>query len=206
MNKYIAIIGITLCSISSFAHAGGSTGPYVGLAYGVNSDVDTDKLSNQCGTGGVTCDDLGNTDDAWQFYGGYPVTDKIAVEGSYTNLVYVAKLRDSTGAQAEQKTEGVTLGLTGRQPLSSKLDVYGKIGAYLWNSETESTAGAADDSGTSPAVGVGLEYSVNDRWGVRGGWDRYFDIGKDDYLINGVTPGTLKDDIDTFTVGVNYNF
>lgn len=206
MNKFLAIVGIAACSMSGFAHAGGGIGPYAGIAYGVNSDVDESKLSTQCGVGGVTCTDLGETEDAWQVYGGYPITNALAVEAGYTNLVYLAKLKGSNGEQAEQKTDGITLGLTGRKALSEKLDLYGKVGGYVWRSKVKSTAGDVKDTGVSPTVGLGVEYGINEKWSVRAGWDRFFDVGEKEHFLTAGNVGTLKDDIDTFSVGLNYNF
>lgn len=199
------VMGLAVFSAAGLVHADAAR-PYVGVTYGINTEVDADKLAANCGTGGVTCSDLGNTDDAWQFYGGYPIRPNIALEGGYTNLVYVAKAKDSGGRQAEQKTDGIALNLVGRKALSGKTNVYGKVGAYLWNSETKSTVGNAEDSGTSPTVGLGLEYGINDKWTVRGGWDRFFSVGKDDALITGGAASTLKEDIDTLSIGLNYNF
>ncbi len=50
-----------------------------------------------------------------------------------------------------------------------------------------------DDDGTSFAVGLGAEFNITERFGLRAEWERAFDVGEKD------TVG--ETDIDLFTVG-----
>lgn len=210
MSKYWYLAGTSILLASSLAYGGSAYAPYVGASVGYNTAVSESNLSTACGVGTSTCQDLGDTEDAWRVYAGYPITDKFAAELGYTDLVYTARLEEQANGigvlRGEQKTKGVTLGLTAKQPVTQQVDVYGKLGAYVWDSKANTSLGSADDSGTSPTVGLGVAYNVNEQWGVNAGWDRYFDLGTQTRLIDGGKVGTVDEDIDTFSVGLNYNF
>jgi OOP family OmpA-OmpF porin len=210
MNKFLPLMALPILLASGLVQAGGANSPYVGGSIAYNTAVADNKLSNTCGTAGVTCTDLGDTKDAWSVYGGYPITNTLSAELGYTDLAYVARLEQANNgtatARAGQKTKGITLGLTGRKPVTRKLDVYGKAGAFVWKSDVKSTAGSANDSGTSPTVGLGVEYAISKKVGLRAGWDRYFKVGKQDNLINSGVVGSVKDDIDTYSIGLSYHF
>lgn len=210
MIKYSSLVGVVIFSMSAVAHAGAASGPYIGGNIGYNTGADGDSLSTSCGTAGVSCRDLGDTEDVWSVYGGYPLSPNLAAELGYTDLIYTARAEESTDGTAtsrgQQESKGVSLSLKGMYPVMDKLDVYGKLGAFFWESDMRATAGSASDSGTSPTVGVGLEYAINDNFDVRAGWDRYLELGTQGKLVEDGTVGTLDEDVDAFTIGVNYNF
>jgi opacity protein-like surface antigen len=210
MIKFLPLMALPILLASGLVQAGGANSPYVGGAVAYNTAVSDNKLSNTCSTAGVTCTDLGHTKEAWSVYGGYPITNTFSVEAGYTDLAYVARLEQANNgtvtARAGQKTKGITLGLTGKKPVTRKLDVYGKAGAFVWKSKVLSTVGNVSDSGTSPTVGLGVEYAISKKVSLRAGWDRYFKVGKRDNLLNSGVAGSVKDDIDTYSVGLSYNF
>ena len=115
----------------------------------------------------------------------------------------------------QQDTSGYTLAAVLRQRLGkeSPMHVYGKAGVLRWTTETESTLdypGTAKDSGTSPMAGIGLEYELSHNMSIKAGWDRYFDVGESDTMLQidqyDYNVNTLETDVDVYSAGVNFSF
>lgn len=207
MNKYLTSASIALLLCSSAAYAGSPKSPYVGAALGFNTSIDDNDLSTDCGVGGVACREICDTDRAMNVYAGYPITSNLAIEAGYTDLDYTARLiQDDDTTFASQQTKGISVSAVARHALDRNFGIYGKAGAFAWESDVDSSAGAADDSGVSPTVGVGVEYNFSDHWGLRAGWDRYFGLGEGSKLLDGGVPSTVDEDIDTASIGLHYNF
>lgn len=145
---------------------------------------------------------LKNTEDCsstgFKVYGGYRVTEMIAVEGGYYNLGSAEDKRTGskvsngytfTDPSAEGEASG--FGITGvvSLPVADNFEVFGKAGVMKWSSEgtlsaditdnangqtcPKCTVGTVEKDGTSPLIGVGAGYKFNDNWGVRGEYEHF---------------------------------
>ena len=154
----------------------------------------------------------------WKVYGGYKITDMFAVEGGYHNLgTMEEKLSGSYEVQspagsvvidnpsAEGTSTGLSISGVASLPVGDNFEVFGKLGAINWKSEATATATAtgtnveksftAEKSGTSPLIGVGAQYQINDNFGVRGEYERFTRQDLDD-----------KDhDVDILSVGATFS-
>lgn len=174
-------------------------------------------------------------DKAWNIYGGVNISQNFGIEVGYTDLGNTADLYYSDPISAVQETNAISLAAVGRVPLgkNSRASVYGKAGVARWKSETTVSGhfGTAQNpdrngnhvnygsgtkvsaTGTSPVVGVGLEYDVSSNAALRVGWDRYYDVGEESEIvgikedvITRAQPKTLKTDVDVISAGMNYSF
>jgi hypothetical protein len=75
----------------------------------------------------------------------------------------------------------------GSFPIANRLSVFGKLGFAMTTVE----AAGVDDDDTDLTFGVGLQYDLTPKFGIRGQWQRYQGEG---------------DDADVMSVGIIYRF
>lgn len=121
--------------------------------------------------------DFGSDDDtAVKLLGGFQVTRNVAAEVAYSMLY------DKGGAEVSAlEVVGI-----GSFPLANQLSLFGKLG--FANVDVE-TPGGSDD-GIELTWGLGVQYDVSARLGVRAGWQRY----------------ETDEEVDLLSIGVLYRF
>ncbi len=221
MKKFNLAALVYLNLFATSALAGGAAPFYLGATIGQsNTDNDVYQMDNKhlCASAAATEEtcSIGDGGTAGHIYGGIQISDNIAIEAGYANLGATAEYYYTDPVDIQQETSGYTLAGVVRHRLgkSSPMHVYGKAGVFRWTTETESTqdyAGTAKDSGTSPMAGIGLEYEVNHNMSIKAGWDRYFEVGESDTLLEVDQYGyhhvnTLSTDVDVYSAGVNFSF
>ncbi|PIE01141.1 MAG: hypothetical protein CSA79_01085 [Thiothrix nivea] len=227
-NLTSVVAACLLASFSSSALAGGPAPFYIGASIGQahidndSADFDNGHICTDAGKENEECR-IGDGGSAGHIYGGFQFNDNFAVEIGYADLGDTASYEYSDPASVTQETKGVTLAAVGRYRLgkSSRMLAYGKAGVFAWNSEVHSNSnnsriphGTVDDSGVDPMIGAGLEYELNHNISLRAGWDRYFNVGNNDVLVDfskdhyGDTGelNTLKTDVDVYSAGINFSF
>ena len=153
-------------------------------------------------TSGVTVDD---TDTSYSLGVGYNFNKNISVEGGYLKLgkaslaasslsgSYSGATITATGLAASTEVDGFYLGPVFRLPITEKVEVYGRLGAYIWEADIKASATSlvyggttyaggsvsATENGTDAYYGIGLNYKLNDRIGVGMDWTRYDVVGVD---------------------------
>jgi OOP family OmpA-OmpF porin len=121
--------------------------------------------------------DFGSDDDtAVKILGGYQVNRNFAAEVGYSMLY------DKGGSEVTA-LEVVGIGLF---PVANQLSIYGKLG--FANVDVETPAGSDDK--TELTWGLGVQYDVSARLGVRAGWQRY----------------ETDEEVDLLSIGVVYRF
>ena len=121
--------------------------------------------------------DFGSEDDtAVKLLGGYQVNRNFAAEVGYSMLF------DKRGVEVTA-LEVVGIGMF---PVANQLSIYGKLG--FANVDVE-TPGGSDDK-TELTWGLGVQYDVSTRLGVRAGWQRY----------------ETDEEVDLLSIGVVYRF
>lgn len=229
-NYYYLTASILACILSSTVQAGGSGSVYLGGTYGATyTDNDKGQMDNGniCSGAGVKDQEdcfVKNDDSAYHIYGGFNVTHGLAVEAGYVDLGTTAHYEYTDPIAIEQETKGITVTGVARHRLgqTSPVVVYGKAGAVRWSSEASGVISDNDgtsrgtrvvkQNGISPTVGAGVEYEVNNNVSLRAGWDRYYNVGEEDTLLDvnqadrKVDLNTLDTDVDVLSAGVNYYF
>ncbi len=119
-----------------------------------------------------------------------------------------------------QSTKAITAAVVGKKKLTDRFSLYGKAGMAAWETKAQLTSIPPDayypeqevkDDGFDPFLGVGVEYELTDNMSVRAGYERYFNIGSaESFAGDGnnfpVELDTIEQDIDFYSVGVNYSF
>ena len=172
---------------------------YVGIDYLKNS-IDT----------GITniSSNLDEDDEGYSLYAGWPINENLDIEASYQDFGE-ASLSGVSGNQfkydgttyefnqtASIAASSTSFGFAAKPKfeISDGVMLYGKLGIHSWDAKfsiTSTTATAsADDSGTDVFFGAGIQVSLENLNGR---------IGYSKFDLDG-------DDVDSFNVGISYNF
>jgi OOP family OmpA-OmpF porin len=155
---------------------------------------------------------LDDTDTAFGATLGYKVTENFATELSYvdlgspvdyqsTNTVTDGVTPLNATTRAEATASGPVLSFLGILPIGERFDVYARAGLALMDTEARVSVSASDVSASASAstrrsnamYGIGGEFNVSKRFGIRIEWNRYADIGSDEVTGEG--------DVDMFSAG-----
>jgi OmpA-OmpF porin, OOP family len=103
-----------------------------------------------------------NTTDYSIYAGSYFNNSPLGLELGYTDFGSVNR------AGGRTKADGINLSLIGRLPISSSLNLLGKVGALYGRTDVSSAAGsgitASSEIGFDWTYGLGLEYAFNPMW------------------------------------------
>ncbi len=118
--------------------------------------------------------DEGNYDDedtAFSLFGGYQFNRYFGLEAGYAGF---GKLEPRGNGQ-DLEASSVYLTAVGTVPITDNFSAYAKAGFQRWDldSAIPSVVGNADDSGTDPTYGVGVQYRFTDHVALRGEYSRF---------------------------------
>lgn len=140
-----------------------TSGVYLGVGAGY-SQVDLE----------TSVTDIGGNDFAYKVFAGYrfpqvwlPWDISVAIDAAYVDLGEATD--DQLGAQFGLELDGFDVSAVGILPVTRYLDVFGKLGVYVWDA-TLTVDGATtldEDSGSDLAYGIGLAYQTGGQWGVQ---------------------------------------
>lgn len=164
-TNYVDSTSNGLSSVANPIYFGGTIGSSEGSTY--------------C-DGATGCED---SDTAWKVFGGYKITEKLAVEGAYLNIGDLYKNGQNSDISA------FTINGVGTLPVTEKFDVFGKLGATRWSSDN--TGGS--ESGFGMTYGVGAKMNLNETTKLRAEWEKVTDIE---------TSNTEKTDVNVLSLGV----
>jgi OOP family OmpA-OmpF porin len=183
------------------------------VVFGGQSSSDILNQSELDGDFNLGESSLDDSDTGFGASVGYQVTEHFATELSYVDLGD-ATYSTNNGQAApgnesialEASAQGLVFALVGSLPIGERFSVFARAGIALLESEGTATAtvgdvtDSADDSTqrSNGMYGLGGEFAVNDRFGVRLFWDRYADVGSAEITGEG--------DIDLFGLGLRINF
>ncbi|GGO78192.1 hypothetical protein GCM10011348_09520 [Marinobacterium nitratireducens] len=205
------LLSAALFSAAVFGSANAAAqGGYFGAGLGwaeqdvPKSDVNQALADFAAEEGLVVTPSIGKIDDSdksYRIYFGYAFNDYVAVEGAFTNMGKPSADFEvgpfSEGVSFE--TEGYELSLVGTIPLNYGFGIYGRVGAFNWETDIEYLDQHEVADGTDVVYGLGLTYALNANWDVRAEYAHY-EIDYDDDLIGG------KADIDNYTASLSYRF
>jgi hypothetical protein len=168
-------------------------GWYLGATLGrVNGEVGSSDVNRELTARGVVLTSPARVDESdrngWRLLGGYEWQSngesRVALEWSYTdlgeaetelNLLPLAQTLDAVQPALPALGTGVELSVLGFMPISSALDLYGRLGVWRWEAEYQ-VAGINDknsETGLDLLYGAGLRWQLTPEWSTRLNLDRY---------------------------------
>jgi uncharacterized repeat protein (TIGR01451 family) len=189
------------------------TGFYLGASVGASKgNFSAGDLSNRLANQGYTIDnpDVDDSDTGWKVFGGYAFTRYFGVEAAYVDLGNIKTQFGATVNDVDQlladtarvhpyMAKGFTGSGVGRYPFTDRFAVFGKVGFFIWDAESEVSVvsggtgtASADAEGLGLAYGVGLEFQIYEGFGLRGEWEG-FELDE-------------EESANLLSIGVNYRF
>lgn len=145
---------------------------YVGVGAGVASaDLDRTAAESVLGANMGTEE----SDTGYRAFAGYRL-GLVGIEASYTRLGEFGFSSSTDSIRSE--IEGVGAAVVGFVSMVDDLSLVLKAGAFAWDSANAGSVAVADQSGTDPFYGVGLQ-SVVGAFLVRGEYERFDEIDVD---------------------------
>jgi len=175
----------------------------VGAGQGKGKDACSDIASAGASVGFTvtSCDDTAN---GYRLFAGFPIHKNFRIEFGYSDFGKAggSGVMLSVPVSADWKATAWDASVLGMLPVADKLSVLGRLGVALWAVDLDVNAAGAGLSesanGASALYGVGVQYDFTDRFGLRGEWARYSNVG--DSNTTGQT------DVDVTGVSVLYRF
>jgi len=154
----IAFAVAILCPLSAFGTM--YVGASIGNAWQSDSTTKADDVLNE----------IGNIDEnstGWKIFGGFRSESFFGVEGGYRDLGEIES--KISGETFKASTNGWDVEAIGIVRLSI-IRLFGKAGAFFWNTESSYTLFKSDESGTSFMWGLGAGVTLGPI-GVRLEWE-----------------------------------
>ena len=202
----LAIAGLAAATVAQAApqadtfYAGAKAG-WASVHHGINQ---------QKGQPGQT---VSRNSEAYGVFGGYQITDNLAVEAGYE---YFGRAKAKTNGEQHFRhtAHGTTLALKGSYPVLADLDVYGRVGAALIRSDYKFNFGnnvqKYHNLKVSPVFAAGVEYAILPELALRAEYQwvsRVGNLGKalrKDGANNPVV--RYSPDIGSVSLGLSYRF
>ncbi len=161
LSVLAAIAGASFCTAAQ-----AQTGPYLGLSVG-NAQVGIDNTDIE----GINVD-IQDNDIGYKVFGGF----KFLIGGLEAGYIDFGSIQ---GSNADVEIKGfdafgvLSMGI-------GPVEVFGKLGGFVWESDITSVEDSYSESGFDPAAGLGASFSLGGL-GVRAEYE-YFDIAEFDKI------------------------
>jgi OOP family OmpA-OmpF porin len=157
---------------------------------------------------------LDDSGGVWSMALGYAVSPRFAAELAYVDLGRISYDAAGTVSDGEDavdleltarvKVRGPVLSFLGILPIGEKASIFGRAGIAAMQSKWRATASDGEESlsvaestqRTNGVFGIGGEFNVNARLGVRLEWNRYLKVGT----------SSENSDFDAFVAGIRFSF
>jgi hypothetical protein len=162
----VAALLAVACLATTPLHAGG----YVGASYGESSaDLSQSDVTDD---GSLSSFKIEDSDSAWKVFGGWH-TKWVGVEAAWQDLGSFSIDAESDGSgpiyqagdiRYSLESRGLSAELLGRIPLGGVIAIFGKVGAFWWNSETITQGPVvqikSDNTGFDLMYGAGVDIII----------------------------------------------
>ncbi len=192
MKKLVAIkdyvLVLLVATTPVFADEAGF---YIGGSLGYsNLDQSESGFNADLATVGITAtSNIDDNDLGWKLFAGYNINQYFGAELAYIDLGeadidvnFTAPVVATASGNAE--VDGFAIVGIARYPVYDQLDVFGKIGAFVWDIDAEvmlaGTTSSPSEDGTSVLLGAGVEYEFTKNIGVRAEWEYFNDVEDSD--------------------------
>jgi len=121
---------------------------------------------------GTADDDILNEDDSgFKIFGGTNLSEQYGFEIAFVDL------GEYVGGAISQS--GLAFDLVGYFPVAQNVDIFGKVGLFLWTVDI----GPFSDDGTDLTYGFGVNVGIANQMSVRAEWENFTDISGGDVSL-----------------------
>lgn len=182
MKKTFLSAALTAALVAPSAFADNHGNFYVGGAVG-KTEVDYAIPA------GANVDITDDSDTSWKLFAGYNFNQNFAIEFAYQDLG--ENSMNVMNVPVEVDGDAYSLALLAKLPMGEKAAAYAKLGYAHINADAN-VGGIANVSADDSDVlyGLGVSYSVTETVDLRLEWERM----------------DFEDEVDTYSLGVSYNF
>jgi len=194
-RKSSTLAAAALAALLLSGHAAAqNSGWYIGggLSSTKADFVNSDFTGFATGTRTADDDDVGS-----RFFGGYRLSPNLAVEGGLAFLGSYKQRYNNGGniAVYDYNASALTVALAGNLPVASGFSLNGRVGAAFTATELRLRR---DDGNANPSFcpdswwyndctsaktnfywGLGAQFDINPRWGIRLDYDNYGEVGEE---------------------------
>jgi len=186
LSRTLGLVALALIA-GSFAMAQES-GWYVGGNYGQSrSNIDNQKIADSLMNGGFATTTIhdDDRDHGFKVFGGYQFNRHFALEGGYFDLgtmSFAASTLPPGTLNGSLSTKGLNLDLVGILPITRKFSAFARLGVTRARTTDEFSGNGAvvvsnpdpvAKRAFNPKAGVGLQYQINETFGLRAELERY---------------------------------
>lgn len=123
--------------------------------------------------------DMSPNETAWRLFGGARYEANLGVEVGYINFGKIRVTEQVFGDYFETKMTGFELTPVGFLPIYKGFSAFAKGGLIFWSSDltygtAETVDSTAEETGSSPVLGLGAEYNIGRYIRLRGEFSQYF--------------------------------
>lgn len=190
-TKTIAIAVLVSGGLVAASQAS-AQGFYIGGSFGTSNIDDGNAVP-----GLITSGSVDGTDTGMKFFGGYQFSRNFGLELAFVDLGkagYSGTFQGFPVTGGTIKTTGFNFSAVGIWPLNANFDIFGKVGAFSWESKASDVTGGAPfsgkEDGTDLSFGLGVTYNMTKNFGIRAEWEQFKAV----------------DNISLLSVGVAYKF
>jgi OOP family OmpA-OmpF porin len=161
MTIIALLLSLSMAPCAAVAGEGFYAGASIGKA---NLDDDFDGL------------EIDDDTTAYRLVGGWWLNRYFALEAGYHNFGDFEQSFSINGVsnRAKLSADGYTLGVQGSYPITTRVSVFGRAGAFFWDGEAEvNHASQASPEETNPYLSLGIGYALTDSLSANGDWTRY---------------------------------
>lgn len=189
---------VSVLLVTLGVHSAQAAGPYIVLDAGASHwDVHSKDVND-----GSVSGELDVLDLSYGIRLGYAVNQYLAIEAGYRDLGEAELSGTSIGGSfwcdgdvratlSGYSLEGAVLG---KLPVTPRFSLFASAGASRWDSKVKlkdsCDSVSASDDGVSLTLGIGAEYSITDRFGIRGEVRRYADVA-DEFDVHTASVGAV---------------
>lgn len=144
--------------------------------------------------GSVSYSEMDDSSVQFGVYGGFAANDVVGVEIGWT------KFGEATKSGTKADTDIFHGNVLGHIPLATNISAFGKVGLANWNYEfTDSSAAKTKTNGVDLTFGIGADYQITDRAGMRIGFD-FYSVDPE------IAPGDKRSErLTAFSIGLRVN-
>jgi len=144
--------------------------------------------------GSVSYSEMNDAAVQFNIYGGFAANEVIGVEVGWT------KFGEVTKSSTKANTDIFHGNVLGHIPLATNVSAFGKVGLANWNYEfTDSSNAKTKTNGVDLTFGIGADYQITDRAGMRVGFD-FYSVDPE------IAPGDKRSErLTAFSIGLRVN-